>query len=100
MNGDIKMYGSYLHGIRSHSSDLDITFLVDDHRHLGPHEILARFKPEFEKRFDSVVQIFRNQRMPLLKAVDRQTQLEIDFCVNNHLAIQKSELLRDYCRFD
>ena len=53
----------------------------------------------FKKHFDNVVFI-RNARVPLLKLKDRQTGLEIDFCIGNYLGIHKSELLLCYCRCD
>jgi len=60
---------------------------------------LKDFLPEFKKHFDNV-RFIRNARVPLLQGRDMQTGIAIDFCIGNHLAIQKSELLRAYCHCD
>jgi DNA polymerase sigma len=39
-------------------------------------------------------------RIPILKFTERETGLEVDFNVNNVLAIHNSDLIFTYCQID
>ena len=39
-------------------------------------------------------------RIPILKFVEKETGIEVDFNVNNILAMHNSELLYTYCQID
>jgi len=40
------------------------------------------------------------KRVPILKFVEVETGIEVDFNVNNRLGIYNSELVRTYCEVD
>lgn len=95
IGGDMQVYGSRRHGIVAHGSDLDITLLANIA--VPPVKILEKFKLEFEKYFQNT-HLIRNAKVPLLRAT--AAGMDIDFSIGQHLAIQKTELLRAYCHCD
>ena len=51
-----------------------------------------------ENGFKHVTRIF-HAIVPVIKLVDKETDIEIDICVNNKLGVRNSYLLLCYCFF-
>lgn len=100
VHGEIRAFGSFVNGFQLGGSDLDIAFLTKNRG--DPVSFLMRFLSLFKERahlFGNVTTIFK-AAVPLIKVTERQSGLEVDFCVNNRLGVRNSLLLQAYCNYD
>jgi len=93
--GVVKVFGSFANGFKGSRSDLDLTLCCSGDR--PSFGSLAALLPDLG--FDYVVKVSQAQT-PLLKFTDRQSGMEIDFCMSQDLGVRNSLLMDCYCRFD
>lgn len=97
LEGDVEVFGSFMNGFKMGGSDLDVAFIPKGepaHIHL---EKFAERLPSLG--FENITKIFR-ANVPLVKFTDKQTQMEVDFCINNELGVRNSKMLAVYCQYD
>lgn len=97
--GEVKMFGSYSNGFKTGTSDLDVV-LTGDYPNGSAAGMLQKFATALsEYGFTNVTKIFA-ANVPLCKFTDRDSGMEVDFCINNDLGVRNSLLLLTYCNYD
>ncbi|CAE8713450.1 unnamed protein product [Polarella glacialis] len=98
-SGKVEMFGSFLNGFKTGTSDLDIVFVGSTGAE-HTTSVLGKFAQQAaEYGFENITKIFQAS-VPLLKLTDTKSQLEVDFCINNQLGVRNSLLLSAYCKCD
>eukprot|EP00405_Crypthecodinium_cohnii_P011990 CAMPEP_0206438904 /NCGR_PEP_ID=MMETSP0324_2-20121206/11907_1 /ASSEMBLY_ACC=CAM_ASM_000836 /TAXON_ID=2866 /ORGANISM="Crypthecodinium cohnii, Strain Seligo" /LENGTH=633 /DNA_ID=CAMNT_0053906451 /DNA_START=72 /DNA_END=1970 /DNA_ORIENTATION=- len=105
----VDVFGSFKNGMTSGASDIDMVALTEREKDnlLKATDILQAFQNVMKDRnligesgiFANVTTIYQAQ-VPLLKFTDRESNCEVDFCVNNRLGVENSKLLLTYGRYD
>jgi len=99
LEGEVKLFGSFLNGFKTGTSDLDLVFTQAASQQ-SVVSLLAKFTdvlPEYG--FGNVTKIF-SAGVPLVKFTDTSSGLEVDFCINNELGVRNSLLLYTYTQCD
>ncbi|CAJ1397100.1 unnamed protein product [Effrenium voratum] len=95
------MFGSFSNGFKTGTSDLDVLLAGNVHNE-SAISILQRFAANLESMdlgFTNITKIFQAS-VPLLKLTDKDSEMEVDFCVGNELGLRNSFLLNTYCKYD
>ncbi|KIM33063.1 hypothetical protein M408DRAFT_191465 [Serendipita vermifera MAFF 305830] len=102
------LFGSSRYGVSDRQSDLDIVILDQDHPHGFTPTVYDRTLPALYKLSD-LAQLLRKKRygkvivipakVPIIKARDPKTNLQIDININDRLGLFNTELLEHYCMF-
>jgi terminal uridylyltransferase len=98
VRGEVKIFGSWLNGLNTGSSDLDVVFLTAKLEETAA-SLLERFANAAPKEFSNMTTVFK-ANTPLLKFTDSSSNLEVDFCIDNRLGLHNSHLLLAYCQYD
>ncbi|CAJ1347395.1 unnamed protein product [Effrenium voratum] len=99
--GAVNMFGSFSNGFKTGTSDLDVLLAGNVHNE-SAISILQRFAANLESMdlgFTNITKIFQAS-VPLLKLTDKDSEMEVDFCVGNELGLRNSFLLNTYCKYD
>lgn len=99
ITGEVKMFGSFMNGFKTGSSDLDVVFLTPQGHCDQAVQILSRFSTMVPANFENITKIFK-ANIPLIKFTDSANNMEVDFCINNRLGVRNSLLLLTYCKYD
>ncbi|KAG0235220.1 hypothetical protein BGW42_005684 [Actinomortierella wolfii] len=91
----LEVYGSYLSGLYSRGSDLDLT-LTGNTGNLRPRDVEGMLR---YYRYKSVRPL-EHMKEFVVQFVDPVTNLHCDLCLNQHLAIQNSLLIGTYVKLD
>ena len=103
--GEIRIYGSFSNGFKTGGSDLDTAFLSDGIHNEGQLKGVLQTVASLAQKFDftNVTRIF-SANVPILKfsqhVTDGSEGIEVDFCINNRLAVRNSDLLQCYGQCD
>lgn len=98
LEGDIIPFGSHVNGLRTSTSDCDLSYMPDEALK-KPILVLQRFAAELPKHgFYGIITVFQAS-VPLVKAVD-PSGVEVDLCVGNQLGVRNSKLVAAYCSLD
>ncbi|PVG02111.1 hypothetical protein CPB86DRAFT_726800 [Serendipita vermifera] len=102
----VALFGSSRYGVSNESSDLDVVILdknrphgfVPDDRDNGLPKIynLRNLVRVMQPRFTHIVSI-PSAKVPIIKAKDSKTNLNIDVNVNDRLGLHNTLLLQHYC---
>jgi DNA polymerase sigma len=104
LTGEIKVsgFGSCQNGLWNvERSDIDVTCIIQDKLAYNQHQLLkmcAKIVKTVAKLGTLV--LVPATRIPILKFTEKETGLEVDFNVNNILAIHNSDLIYTYCQID
>ena len=104
MTGELKIsgFGSCQNGLWNvERSDIDVTCVIQDKLAYNQHQLLkmcAKIVKTVAKQGTLV--LVPASRIPILKFTEKETGLEVDFNVNNILAINNSDLIFTYCQLD
>lgn len=107
LNGSVHTFGSFSNGFKTGTSDLDVVFVSNkngndaqtDDRAVSILQKFAENLPLKDLGFTNITKIFQAS-VPLLKLTDVDSEMEVDFCVNNELGVRNSLLLNTYCKYD
>jgi hypothetical protein len=91
-------FGSHATMLGDGESDLDMTLLRANT--VNPVEDLEKVAAAAESIGFEIVNFMRGARVPVLKLLDKRTDIEVDIVMNNNLALRNSKLLRDYSTVD
>lgn len=106
----IDVYGSAGNGLGLQSADVDMSLYMPKEvaiahgREKGkpdhPKVILARLATIMEENDMVILSRVLEARVPVIKMLDRISELQVDVCVNNTLAVKNTELLKAYVDLD
>eukprot|EP00929_Paragymnodinium_shiwhaense_P075465 TRINITY_DN38588_c1_g1_i2.p1 TRINITY_DN38588_c1_g1~~TRINITY_DN38588_c1_g1_i2.p1 ORF type:complete len:705 (+),score=176.98 TRINITY_DN38588_c1_g1_i2:234-2348(+) len=107
-DADVKMFGSFLNGFQTGGSDLDLVLIpspggetaalvMDREKVAGLLEKMSKLLPAYG--FTNITNILQ-ANVPIVKATDITSKMEVDFCINNQLGIRNSLLLQTYSKVD
>lgn len=106
----IDVYGSAGNGLAMESADVDMSLYMpksfpNKNGHKGglsepPKVILARFAALMEQNNMTIQSKLLEARVPVIKMQDPITELHVDVCVNNILAVKNTELIKAYVDLD
>lgn len=98
----ISPFGSCQNGLWNvDQSDIDVTLVLEDKLTFNQHHLLkmcAKIIKHVAKQ--GTLMFVPATRIPILKFTEKETGLEVDFNINNVLAIQNSDLIYTYCQID
>ena len=103
MTGEIKItaFGSSMNGLWNSDSDIDITAIFINRLAHNQHQLLkmcSYILKDCSKR--GTMSYIPARRVPILKFIEQESGIEVDFNVNNVLGIHNSELIYKYCEID
>lgn len=104
LTGELKIsgFGSCQNGLWNvEKSDIDVTCVIQDKLAFNQHSLLkmcTKIVKNVAKQ-GSLLMVPAS-RIPILKFTEKETGLEVDFNVNNILAIHNSDLIYTYCQLD
>ena len=104
-------FGSSANGFGTGSSDLDLCLMMQGvegckEAALADKTQMQSIKEVFESVVSrkppgfSIIDIVMSARIPIMKLRHDESGIHVDVCVNNHLAISNTKLLRQYAEFD
>eukprot|EP00177_Eucheuma_denticulatum_P001011 GFKZ01001845.1.p2 GENE.GFKZ01001845.1~~GFKZ01001845.1.p2 ORF type:complete len:813 (-),score=104.15 GFKZ01001845.1:3482-5920(-) len=106
----IDVYGSAGNGLGLRSADVDmslympqdikITHGCEDSTACRPKVILARLATIMAEHQMEILSKVLDARVPVIKMFDPVSQLQVDVCVNNILAVENTALLKAYVDLD
>eukprot|EP00163_Fabomonas_tropica_P013972 TRINITY_DN255_c1_g1_i1.p2 TRINITY_DN255_c1_g1~~TRINITY_DN255_c1_g1_i1.p2 ORF type:complete len:355 (-),score=64.14 TRINITY_DN255_c1_g1_i1:234-1298(-) len=97
----IHTYGSSASGFSlKGGSDVDLCLEIDLDKHGTKRHIVNRLAGLMRKNRMRDVTAIGKARVPIVKFYDSMSRLSCDICVNNHLALRNSQMLRDYSLLD
>lgn len=104
LDGSVHTFGSFSNGFKTGTSDLDVVFLSNKKGQEADSAVstLQKFAENLPSRdlgFVNITRIFQAS-VPILKLTDKDSEMEVDFCVNNELGVRNSLLLNTYCKYD
>ena len=104
----LAVFGSSANGFGSSSSDMDMCLNFNetiggdaDNSWMDPRELVLRIAELLKARGLQDVDTSRvTARIPVVQFIDPVTGLDCDICVNNHLALRNTKLLKSYSLCD
>lgn len=101
LTGEINIsgFGSCQNGLwNAENSDIDVTAIFSDKLGHNQHQLVKMCSKVIRNvcRKGTLVYVPAS-RVPILKFIEAETGIEVDFNVNNVLGIHNSELLFTYC---
>ncbi|CAM2718962.1 unnamed protein product [Rotaria socialis] len=94
--------GSYKNGFGFRQSDLDVCVQLETNTNessIQTLENLAEFLQSKQHLFKNI-EIVRNARVPIIRSVHVESNIEVDISLNNMLPIENTRLLRIYSDID
>ncbi|KAF9971990.1 Zinc finger, CCHC domain-containing protein [Actinomortierella ambigua] len=91
----LDVYGSYLSGLYTEGSDLDLT-LTGSTGSLGPDDVVAMLRYYHYKS----VRVSRPMNEFVAQFIDPVTGIQCDLCLNQRLAVQNSLMIGTYIKLD
>ena len=97
-------YGSAASGFGLRNSDIDFCLSLELNPRMSKQEARAEVVESLAEKLESMgyvdVVALPKARMPVVKLTDFRTQMQCDICVNNHLALANTRLLKTYSMID
>ncbi|CAD7949196.1 unnamed protein product, partial [Amoebophrya sp. A25] len=91
--GEILVFGSFSNGFKTGGSDLDIVYTSDDIGNNGSKTTI--------QVLNAVMNLAEKYEfLPILKFTAKESNVEVDFCINNRLGARNSLLLQQYSAID
>ncbi|EFA85443.1 Regulator of nonsense transcripts-like protein [Heterostelium album PN500] len=100
----LKPYGSFVNGVQTASSDIDLCFSVvgvstdtnDKLFHLMKR-VALRIKKNTSYQLEKII---RFARVPIIKFKDIENEISFDMCFNNSMPVGNSLLIKEYTMID
>ncbi|CAF3709399.1 unnamed protein product [Rotaria socialis] len=101
-NCHVSAYGSFYNGFGFRQSDLDICVLLDLNKKETAIQVLDNLAQsmKLQKNMLTNVILVRNARVPIIRSMYLQSNIELDVSLNNILPIENTRLIKMYSDID